>query len=689
MEKREVTNLIKKDISKVTYLLEQAKDGKSWICPECGHGKGQGTTKDGISINPHEPGYLHCFSCGVNLSAFDVYMKKYNVDFATALPAVAEIYGYSIDEYTTDPATLTADQLKERINNIIKLDIRKAQANQAHPDYIAYLQKRGLSLAVANFFGCGFLEEWKNPKTLIERGKAYATPRLIIPIGDNAYLARDTRADTTLTETEKRFVKLKAGELGIFNSQAIYSADRPVFIVEGEIDAMSFYEIGSQAIGLGGTSGARKLIDLLRKIKNKDQAHREPFILTLDNDSAGQKAAEIVRNGLQELAWPFYIANPAGSFKDPNEALQKDRQGFIARVKAAECLELTQSSNIAFLATLKKKFTNTHPPMSTGFNFLDDILGGGLLTGLYFIGGVSSTGKTAFAMQVVDQIAQAGGDCLVFAAEMSRADLIARSISRETALGDGVCSTQREVQAGYSFAEYAQGKLDSLDSAYNTYSRYAERITIIENNGANMKPSAIKARIARYCHLSGKRPFVLIDYLQILTPEKERQEERLFIDDTIRALKAIATEFDLPICVISSLNRDNYTAPLNLAAFKASGNIEYGADYLLGLQLSAVHDLSAKENEKAQNLERLKMAKREIPRSVEIVLLKNRGGISDGSVRFEYDARHNLFKQSQSLDEFLETNYRDVDDQRKHRQLISGFVYSPEERAKFVSSSRR
>lgn len=689
MEKSNVINLIKTDVSPITQILDVAADGKTWICPECGHGKGQNTTKDGISINPHAPGYLHCFACGINLSAFDVYMSKYNVDFNTALPAVADIYGYTIDEYTaTATKPLSAEQIKERAERIRTLDIKRAQDNQTHPEYIAYLKQRGISVEVANYFGCGFLPDWRNPKTVTEGKNPPPTPRLIVPTVDNSYLARDTRAESTLTDDEKRFAKMKAGDQGIFNAKAIYTANRPVFIVEGEIDTMSFYEIGAQAIGLGGTSGARKLIELLRKINEKDR--REPFILTLDNDQAGQKAAEIVRNGLQDLNWPFFIANPAGSFKDPNEALQKDRQGFAQRVKAAECQELAIESNAAYLDTLKKKFSNSQPPISTGFNFLDDILGGGLLTGLYFIGGVSSTGKTAFAMQVVDQIAQAGGHCLVFAAEMSRADLIARSISRETALAGGICSTQREVQAGYSFAEYAQGKMESLDNAYEAYRQYAKRITIIENTGVNMKPSAIKAKIARYCHLSGKRPFVLIDYLQILTPEKERQEERLFIDDTIRALKAIASEFDLPICVISSLNRDNYTTPLNLAAFKASGNIEYGADYLLGLQLSAVHDLSAKDGEKAQNLERLKMAKREIPRSVEIVLLKNRGGISDGSVRFEYDARHNLFKQSQDLNGFLETNYSgDVEEQRKHRQLISGFVYSPEERAQLVSTSRR
>ena len=40
----------------------------------------------------------------------------------------------------------------------------------------------------------------------------------------------------------------------------------------------------------------------------------------------------------------------------------------------------------------------------------------------------------------------------------------------------------------------------------------------------------------------------------------------------------------MPIVGISSFNRENYTAPVNLSSFKESGSIEYSSDVLIGLQ---------------------------------------------------------------------------------------------------------
>ena len=151
------------------------------------------------------------------------------------------------------------------------------------------------------------------------------------------------------------------------------------------------------------------------------------------------------------------------------------------------------------------------------------------------------------------------------------------------------------------------------------------------------------------------------------------------LDDTIRALKGISTEFSLPIIVISSLNRDNYTTPLNLAAFKESGNIEYSADYLLGLQFSIVHEFDPK-SKPAENLEILAQEKNKPIRDVEITILKQRGGKSAGSVRFLYDARHNLYTQSQTVEQYLQANYPDRDDQREHRKNLTGHAISADDR---------
>lgn len=76
------------------------------------------------------------------------------------------------------------------------------------------------------------------------------------------------------------------------------------------------------------------------------------------------------------------------------------------------------------------------PPLSTGFSKLDAALDGGLYDGLYVMGAVSSLGKTAFCMQMADNLARQGRDVLIFTLEMTAFELMARSISRETFLAD-------------------------------------------------------------------------------------------------------------------------------------------------------------------------------------------------------------------------------------------------------------
>ncbi len=682
MTRDEVKDRIHADPQPIYALMEKAKDGKSYVCPFCGHGKGG----DGIILNQDQGGKFHCFACEQNGDAIDIYQHiKGIADFNTALAEVANLYGLQIEQSKpVDPATLTPEEKQRRIDSMAAADIRRAQANQSHPDYIAYLKQRGISPELAHFFGLGFIPDWRHPKTVTEGKTPPPSPRLIIPTGKVSYTARDTRPAGEIPETAQGYTKSKVGKVEIFNAAAIRNVTRPLFIVEGEIDAISFYAVGGQAVAIGSTSNVNKLLQELEKAGR--QRTREPFIIALDNDDAGRKATETLTAGLDHLRIKYTFSDTVYLFngeKDANDALQKDRAVFAERVRKAERAELDAESNAAYIERLKKDFSKTPEPIPTGFTYLDDLLDGGLLAGLYFIGGVSSSGKTALSMQIIDQVAKAGGDCLVFAAEMSRADLIARSISRETVLNSAdrfSFFTQREVQAGYKFCEYSEGRLDNLDNAYKAYQEYAGRITIYENKGDNMKPSRIRQKIERYCKLTGSRPLILIDYLQILTPENDRQDVRFCIDDTIRALKGISTEFSLPIIVISSLNRDNYTMPLNFAAFKESGNIEYAADYLLGLQFSVVHSLDQAKGKQAENLEILAQEKNKPIRDVEITILKQRGGKSAGSVRFSYDARHNLYKQSQTVEEYLQANYPDGNDQREHRKNLTGHAISADDR---------
>jgi len=94
------------------------------------------------------------------------------------------------------------------------------------------------------------------------------------------------------------------------------------------------------------------------------------------------------------------------------------------------------------------------------------------------------------------------------------------------------------------------------------------------------------------------------------------------------------------------LNRSNYLTPVDFESFKESGGIEYTADVIWGLQLTAINDdLFSKEGKIKEKRERIREAKAETPRKVELLCLKNRYGISSYRAVFDYYPKYDLFIQ--------------------------------------------
>ena len=94
---------------------------------------------------------------------------------------------------------------------------------------------------------------------------------------------------------------------------------------------MSFEEIGLSAIGLGGVNEIKKLVGLIKKASSD-----KIFILALDNDKAGSRATGKFIEELAEAELDqkyIVISDIYGKYKDANEFLIADREGFIERMK--------------------------------------------------------------------------------------------------------------------------------------------------------------------------------------------------------------------------------------------------------------------------------------------------------------------------------------------------------------------
>ena len=318
------------------------KQGRGFICPLCGNGTG--SSGDGVTFI--KGGYsVHCFKCNFSGDIIALKAAENNCSYVDAARALAVVLGiadkwdeknldrklFSEGKFKfrkdSDGETLTEDFFKSS-DNEIKTDWSKffiaAEKNLGMTDYPA---RRGLSLETARYFRLGFVKNWRHPKI----PNAPESPRLIIPTSRYSYLARDVRQN--LRESEKQYSKQKVGSSVIFNSASLKS--EAVFIVEGEFDAMSFYEIGLPAVSLGSISNYKKLVDML--ITTPTSGKNFPpniFILAMDNDKGGRSATRTLRRIFNNFGLYNVISkNLYGDFKDANDALIADRKSFSETAK--------------------------------------------------------------------------------------------------------------------------------------------------------------------------------------------------------------------------------------------------------------------------------------------------------------------------------------------------------------------
>lgn len=631
----------------VESVTQKSKGANLYVCPLCGSGTGKSGTgafsiKNGTSWK--------CFSCNAGGDIFDLIGKHERItDYSEQLKRAGELFGVSIDSYrATAQEDFRADQNQPKSeqythNNIHTTDYTQFFL-QANRDIEKTSYHRGLSIETLNRFKIGYVESWRHPKA----PNAPTSPRLIIPTSKESYLARDTREQ--IPEEQKPYSKSKVGSIHLFNAKALQNATKPIFIVEGELDALSIIEVGGEAVALGTTTKVKSLLELL-KTKKPEQ----PLIISLDNDEAGEKAYKELSEGLRGLSIPFYRLNPAGEYKDANEALQGNREALRQAVEEAEHIqdEAEQAQREAYLNTSTAHYLQSFidgiadsvntPYIPTGFKKLDTVLDGGLYEGLYIVGAISSLGKTTLITQIADQIAQAGQDVLIFSLEMARTEIMAKSISRHTlqqVLSSGGdirnAKTTRGITTGKRYENYNKTERDLINGAIVAYSQYAGHIYISEGIG-DIGAEQIRDTVKQHILFTGNTPVVIIDYLQILAPYSERATDKQNTDKAVMELKRISRDYKTPVIGISSFNRANYKEAVTMEAFKESGAIEYSSDILIGLQLKGAGKKDFDANE----------AKKKSPREIELVILKNRNGSTGDKLGYRYYPLFNYFEEEQ------------------------------------------
>ena len=202
----------------------------------------------------------HCFSCGVDYDIFDVVGLETGLTGKELFEHVYRLYNISVDYSDFNKNQNTSKSIPHPESKT-KIDINKKSHDEnreslteffskchAAVEKTDYWKKRGLSKAIVDAYNLGYWEEKK---------------RFVIPTGEFSYNARATWE----ADKKERYLKPK-GQFELFNLKAIPLAEQPVFVVEGEFDALSIIEAGGIAVALGSSSNLR-FIEFLKSNRPK------------------------------------------------------------------------------------------------------------------------------------------------------------------------------------------------------------------------------------------------------------------------------------------------------------------------------------------------------------------------------------------------------------------------------------
>ncbi|MFC5601678.1 replicative DNA helicase [Sporosarcina koreensis] len=267
--------------------------------------------------------------------------------------------------------------------------------------------------------------------------------------------------------------------------------------------------------------------------------------------------------------------------------------------------------NIEILHTRKGEVTG----IPTGFRDLDKITAGFQRNDLIIVAARPSVGKTAFALNVAQNVAtKAGENVAIFSLEMGAEQLVMRMLCAEGNIDAQVMRTGNLEAEDWRKLTMAMGSLSNAG------------IFIDDSPGIRINEIRSKCRRLQQEHGLG---MIMIDYLQLIMGSgrsgENRQQE---VSEISRSLKALARELKIPVIALSQLSRGveqrQDKRPM-MSDLRESGSIEQDADIVSFLYREDYYD---KETEN-QNM-------------IEIIIAKQRNGPT-GTVTLAFAKEYNKF----------------------------------------------
>lgn len=218
---------------------------------------------------------------------------------------------------------------------------------------------------------------------------------------------------------------------------------------------------------------------------------------------------------------------------------------------------------------------------SSGFNDLDELTSGFQQGDLIVIGGRPGMGKTAFALNIAQNVAVKHREPVaIFSLEMSKEQLGMRLLCSESMIDASKIRKNMLSKEEYPRLSNAAGRL-------------AEASMFIDDSSA-ITALEIRAKSRRLKLEHGGLSLIIVDYLQLMRGRGNFDRREQEISEISRSLKALAKELKVPIIALSQLNRavegrGSNKRPI-LADLRESGAIEQDADVIIFIYRDEIYN---------------------------------------------------------------------------------------------------
>ncbi|MGT2912007.1 replicative DNA helicase [Streptococcus cameli] len=283
--------------------------------------------------------------------------------------------------------------------------------------------------------------------------------------------------------------------------------------------------------------------------------------------------------------------------------------------------------NINFeLLEERSQQTSSITGIASGYPALDHMTTGFHEEELIILAARPAVGKTAFALNVAQNIAtKLGKTVAIFSLEMGAESLVDRMLASE-----GVINS-RSIRTG----QLSDDEWQKLMIAQSNLARSS----IYIDDTPGIRITEIRSRARKLAQETGNLGLVLIDYLQLITGNgrESRQQE---VSEISRQLKVLAKELKVPVIALSQLSRSIEQRadkrPM-LSDLRESGSIEQDADIVAFLHRDDYYHNEEEEGALPNN-------------TVEIIIEKNRSG-ERGQVELIFQKEYNKFSSISKREE--------------------------------------